>query len=64
MSETIKYEVDSRNENRCITDCPNNQRGKCSVRKVGSWSCSTCPHFISLNDDTKTVDCGYESEVK
>ena len=60
----IKFEVSR--TNRCKTKCPYEFRDgyEGTTKKVGSYACHDCMHFVSVDLERREVECKAEEEIK
>lgn len=60
---TIKFEVSR--TNRSKTPCPYEFRDgyEGTIKKVGSYACHDCMHFIGIDLDKREVECNADKTV-
>ena len=62
----MKIKFDVSRTNRSKTDCPygyiNGYDG--SIKKVGSYACSDCMHFVSVDLEKMEVECDYDEHKR
>lgn len=58
----MKIKFDVSRTNRSKTECPygyiNGYEG--ITKKVGSYACHDCFHFVSIDTDKNTIECNYD----
>ena len=59
----IKFEISK--TNKCKTDCPYGYMDgyEGSTKKVGSYACHDCMHFVSVDLEKREVECKADTIV-